>query len=108
MVGSDEDLGEIALYCGWLACRKVIVQEAGPGRRKEYCSEACRRAADRDYKRAKNHLKLFETQLRNTQHEVAAYGRRADGELLTAEHVERLRATAQQALVRAETVVEFS
>jgi hypothetical protein len=91
-----------------LSCRKPIVQDIGPGRRKEFCSDTCRRAADRDYKRAKAHVELFEDQLRRTQHEVATYGRRADEGVLTAEDVQRLRYEAWVALERAAAVAEFA
>ncbi len=100
-------LGQIASYCGRLSCRKPIVQEIGPGRRKEFCSETCRRGADRDYKRAKAHVEFFEEQLRRTQHEVATYGRRADEGVLTADEVVRLQSEARVALVRASTVAEL-
>lgn len=100
-------VGQIANYCGRLSCRKPIVQDIGPGRRKEFCSDTCRRGADRDYKRAKAHVEFFEEQLRRTQHEVATYGRRADEGVLTADEVLRLQGDARVALTRATTVVEL-
>lgn len=102
--GSDD---QIALYCGRLSCKKVIVQSVGRGRRKEFCSETCRRGADRDYKRAKAHAGLFEEQLRNSQHEVAAYGRKADEGMLTPEELHRLQIDARVAFARAATIVEL-
>lgn len=107
MAEATEDLGKVALYCGRLSCRKVIVQTVGRGRRKEFCSDTCRRAADRDYKRAKAHAALFEEQLRNTRHEVAAYGRRAEEGTLTSEELIAIHADARVALERAATVVEL-
>lgn len=100
-------VGQIASYCGRLSCRKPIVQDIGPGRRKEFCSDTCRRGADRDYKRAKAHVEFFEEQLRRTQHEVATYGRRADEGVLTADEVLRLQSEARVALARATTVAEL-
>lgn len=104
----DEVVGDLVLYCGLLSCRKPIVQEIGPGRRKEFCSETCRRAADRDYKRAETRLRTFQDQLRTTQHEVAAYGRKADQGMLTDDDVQSLRFAARVALSRAVAVLEFS
>lgn len=101
-------IGQIASYCGRLSCRKPIVQDIGPGRRKEFCSDTCRRGADRDYKRAKAHVELFEEQLRRSQHEVATYGRRADEGVLTADEVLRLQSDARVALARATAVAEFA
>ena len=108
MSNRDETpVGQIASYCGRLSCRKPVVQDIGPGRRKEFCSDTCRRGADRDYKRAKAHVEFFEEQLRRTQHEVATYGRRADEGVLTAADVLRLQSEARVALVRATTVAEL-
>ena len=101
-------VGQIASYCGRLSCRKPIVQDIGPGRRKEFCSETCRRGADREYKRARAHVELFEEQLRRSQHEVATYGRRAADGVLTDDELQRLQADARVALARAAAVAEFA
>ena len=77
VVDVDPDF-EIVEYCGRLSCRKPILQSSGRGRRKEFCSDTCRRGADRDYKRAKALVEHFEQSLRRTRHEVAAYGRKAE------------------------------
>lgn len=117
---SDKDLGavshagaddfEIAEYCARLTCHKTIVQPSGRGRRREFCSETCRRSADRDYKRAKALVEHFERYLRKTRHEVAAYGRRADAEdgMGTPEDDARCLREAEVAVERARTIVEFS
>ena len=101
---------EVVEYCGWLSCRKPIVQTAGRGRRREYCSEACRRGADRDYKRAKSLVETFERNLRSFRHEVAAYGRRPDedGDSPTPEEERRQQSDALVAITRAQTILEFS
>jgi hypothetical protein len=108
MTGEEGPVGQFAVPCGRLSCRKPIVQEIGPGRRKEFCSDLCRRGADRDYKRAKAHVAAFEEQLRRTQHEVATYGRRADEGVLTADEVQSLQTEARVALARAAAVAEFA
>lgn len=105
----DEDtqsIGQIAVPCGRLSCKKPVVQELGPGRRKEYCSDTCRRGADRDYKRAKAHVDTFEEHLRRSQHEVASYGRKAEAEALSPEQLISLETAARVAFARAETLVE--
>lgn len=57
MSGAADDAGghefDFADYCARPMCRKEFRQSAGRGRRRDYCSETCRRLADRDYKRAK-------------------------------------------------------
>ena len=114
MVGETVDGGDsefdVVEYCGRLSCRKPIVQTAGRGRRREFCSETCRRGADREYKRAKALVESFERNLRSFRYEVAAYGRRTEvGEgRRTAEDDERIQREALAAISRAQAVVEFS
>lgn len=107
MNNDSEAIGQIAPPCGRLSCKKPVVQELGPGRRKEYCSETCRRGADREYKRAKAHVDTFEEYLRRSRHEVAAYGRKAEAETLSPEQLVSLETAARVAFARAETLVEI-
>lgn len=107
-VAGDEVTFVIVEYCGRLSCRNPIVQPAGRGRRKEFCSETCRRGADREYKRAKAQVETFERNLRNFRHEVAAYGRKAEEGMRTPEEEERIFREATAAFTRAATIVEFS
>lgn len=101
---------EIVEYCNRLSCRKPIVQPAGRGRRREFCSDTCRRGADREYKRAKALAEHFEQYLRKTRHEVAAYGRKAESSsgFRTPEEEAQIQTTALAAISRAEAVVEFA
>jgi hypothetical protein len=103
----DSDF-EVVEYCGRLSCRKPIVQTAGRGRRREFCSETCRRGSDREYKRAKALVESFERNLRNFRHEVAAYGRKAEEDAVTPEGEERIHRDAVAAISRAHAVVEYS
>lgn len=107
--GFDTDF-EIAEYCGRLSCHKPIVQPAGRGRRREFCSETCRRGADREYKRAKALVEHFEQYLRKTRHEVAAYGRKAESDsgFRRPEEEAQMQSTALAAISRAEAVLEFA
>lgn len=105
--GGDADF-EVVEYCGRLSCRKPILQTAGRGRRREFCSETCRRGADRDYKRARALVEASERNLREFRHEVAAYGRKPDEGLPTPEDQERAYRDAAAAFSRAQGVVEFS
>jgi len=107
--GGDSDF-DIVEYCGRLSCRKPIVQPAGRGRRREFCSETCRRGSDREYKRAKALVETSERNLRTFRHEVAAYGRRAEAAdgFQTPEDEARALMAAVAALSRAQAVVQFS
>jgi hypothetical protein len=106
MVDGDDSIGRIAVPCGRLSCKEPVIQELGRGRRKEYCSETCRRAADRDYKRAKSHVEVYADYLQRSQHEVAAYGRKAEAGALTPEQLSDLETTARVAFARAEALTE--
>lgn len=101
---------DIVEYCGRLTCRKPIVQTAGRGRRREFCSETCRRGADREYKRAKAMVEHFETNLSKTRYEVAAYGRKAEADsgFRTPAEDAAIMETARVALGRADAILEFA
>lgn len=106
MTDKEESIGRIAVPCGRLSCKEPVIQELGRGRRKEYCSDTCRRAADRDYKRAKGHVEVYADYLQRSQHEVAAYGRKAEAGVLTPEQLGKVETDARVALARAEALVE--
>ena len=92
-------LDQIAVPCGRLSCRQPVMQEVGPGRRKEFCSDTCRRGA-------KTHVSTYSEVLRRAQHEVATYGRKADVGELTPDDVADLENKARIAFTRASTLVE--
>ena len=94
-------------YCARPMCRREFRHNAGRGRRRDYCSEACRRLADRDYKRAKAMVEHFEKLARRSRHDVLAFGRSADEDQTElSDEVAIERATA--ALGRAEAVLRFA
>lgn len=104
----DDDF-EFADYCARPMCRKEFRQTAGRGRRRDYCSDTCRRLADRDYKRAKALVEHFERLARRSRHDVLAFGRAADeaGEGANiSDEVAFERATA--AVDRARAVLQFA
>jgi hypothetical protein len=104
-----DDVFEIELtgYCGWPSCRKPFPQTTGRGRRKEFCSETCRRGADRDYKRARAMVEHFEKLLTRSRYDVATFGR-GDEEVETPDVQARLFADANAALQRAQAVLEWA
>lgn len=95
-------------YCARPMCRKEFRRSAGRGRRRDYCSDICRRLADRDYKRAKAMVEQFERLARRSRHDVLAFGRSADeqGPAQVSEDIAFERAVG--ALGRAETVLSFA
>ena len=104
----DDDF-EFADYCARPMCRKEFRQSTGRGRRRDYCSEACRRLADRDYKRAKAMVESFERLARRSRHDVLAFGRTADDigdDGSISDDVALERATA--GIARARAVLQFA
>lgn len=102
-----EDQFELPDMCARPQCRQEFRQAVGRGRKKDYCSETCRRLADRDYKRAKATVEHFDKLARRSRHDVLAFGR--SGEELVEDGVsdEVAIALAAGALDRAEAVLKF-
>jgi hypothetical protein len=92
--------------CARPQCRREFRQTVGRGRKANYCSETCRRIADRDYKRAKAKVEHFEKLSRRSRYDVLAFGRSAD-EAGESESPETVLRGAQDALGRAEAVLRF-
>lgn len=103
-----EDEFEFADYCARPMCRKEFRQTAGRGRRKDYCSETCRRLADRDYKRAKALVEHFDRLARRSRHDVLAFGRSPDEGIESAVSDEVALERAASALERARAVLRFA
>ena len=62
-------------YCSRPNCRKEFRRAARPGRRQEYCSEICRRAAEKELRQARSRLAHFEELVQKLRIDVAAYGK---------------------------------
>ena len=102
-VDDEFDLPDL---CARPQCRQEFRQNVGRGRKANYCSETCRRLADRDYKRAKATVEHFEKLARRSRYDVLAFGRSAD-ELGESESPELVLRAAQDALSRAGAVLRF-
>lgn len=62
-------------YCSRPNCRKEFRRTARPGRPQEYCSEICRRAAEKEFRRARSRLAHYEGVVEKLRIDVAAHGR---------------------------------
>jgi len=62
-------------YCWRPACRQEFRRAPGPGRRQEYCSDICRRAAEKELRQARSRLAHFEELVEKLRIDVAAFGR---------------------------------
>lgn len=106
----DSDF-ELTGYCGRPSCRRPFAQTGGRGRRREFCSDLCRRGADRDYKRARAMVAHFEELLERSRHDVAAFGRSPDlesAEPNSTVSTDASRAVAFAAVQRAQAVLTFA
>ncbi|NKY11209.1 hypothetical protein [Cellulomonas hominis] len=106
---ADETGTDLVDYCARPKCRTEFRQSAGRGRRRDYCSETCRRIADKEYKQAKATVEHFERLAERSRHDVRAFGRAADERDSTSDvsadvAVER----AKGAIERARAVLRFA
>lgn len=95
-------------YCARPLCRAEFRRAPGPGRRQEYCSELCRRTAEREYRRATKRLAHFEAQVEQLRIDVAAFGRSVPSDFETeAALTPEMRRAAEDAVVRVDGVLAF-
>lgn len=104
---ATDDQFDLPDLCARPQCRQEFRQSVGRGRKKDYCSETCRRLADRDYKRAKATVDHFEKLARRSRYDVLAFGRSGDELDDGAISEEVAIAQATSALERAEAVLRF-
>jgi len=105
-IGPDEDF-ELPDICARPQCRREFRQTVGRGRKANYCSETCRRLADRDYKRAKATVEHFERLARRSRYDVLAFGRSADEASEGRVSPEAALSGAASAMARADAVLRF-
>ncbi len=105
--GRELEVEDLIDYCSRPNCRKEFRWAAGPGRRQAYCSEICRRAAEKELRQARARLARFEGIVRKLRVDVAAYGKPDDdgdgGEELPVSL--GARQTAESAILRADGIL---
>lgn len=106
-VETPDDQFDLPDMCARPLCRQEFRQAVGRGRKKDYCSETCRRLADRDYKRARATVEHFDKLARRSRHDVLAFGRANDGAAEDGVSEEVAIALAAASLSRAEAVLRF-
>lgn len=107
---ADSGLGEVLLdYCSRPLCRKEFRRAPGPGRRKAYCSEICRRTAERELRQVRARLAHYASVVEKLRIDVAAFGRADDDQDPgpDASHIFD-RQAAEQALHRAAGALVFT
>jgi hypothetical protein len=86
-------------------CRSPFTRVVGPGRPQAFCSEVCRRAAEKELRQAKSLLAHFEDLTAQLRVDIAAFGR--GGLSAAAEPAEADPASATAAVHRASGVLAF-
>ena len=66
---------ELPDYCARPMRRSPFTRVVGPGRPQAFCSEVCRRAAEKDLRQAKSLLAHFEDLTAQLRIDIAAFGR---------------------------------
>lgn len=97
-------------YCSRPMCRKEFRRAVAPGRRQEYCSEVCRRTAERELRQARSRLAHFEDLVQKLRTDVAAFGRSdvADGDVEQSPLMASDLTAAEYAVHRAGGVLAFA
>jgi len=80
LVGFADDCDDAGLQvlqatCANPRCDEQFLRPVGPGRRKDFHSEECRRDAERDYRRLAGLLEHYERQADQMRARIAAYVR---------------------------------
>jgi hypothetical protein len=96
------DSEDLIYYCANPKCREEFRRAAGPGRRREYCNELCRRTAQKELRQLHTKLARFEDLADQARADIAAHGRDDDNA-----PIDPLR-TAEVALARAEGALPFA
>lgn len=78
---AGDDALELIDYCARPLCREEFRRPAGPGRRQAYCSELCRRTAEKEVRQARSRLAHFEGVVEQLRTDVAAFGRSVDDDV---------------------------
>lgn len=83
--GPTSDIQELPDYCARPSCRQPFTRVVGPGRPQAFCSDFCRRAAEKEERQLKKRLAHFEGLVDQLRVDLAAFnrGRPADVETVT-------------------------
>lgn len=83
ILGADDaSAGDMVDFCARPLCRREFRRAAGPGRPRDYCSDTCRRSAQKELRAAKLRLARFEALVAQFRLDVAAFTADADSESL--------------------------
>ncbi|MEJ0073658.1 MAG: hypothetical protein WDN27_06355 [Candidatus Saccharibacteria bacterium] len=69
------DAEQLIDYCSRPTCRQPFNRVIAPGRRREYCSPICRRAAEKELRQVQARLAHLESVVEKLRIDVAAFGK---------------------------------
>lgn len=69
----DDEREDLQATCANPRCDEQFLRTAGPGRRKDFHSDDCRRAAERDHRKLVSRLDHYERQAEQTRARLGAY-----------------------------------
>lgn len=101
---AQDDAPELAAYCARPSCRREYRRASQPGRPQTYCSEVCRRTAEKELRTLRSRLSHFESVVEQARIDLAAHGRMEEG----ANVLSDLNAIAASAVSRAAGVLRFT
>jgi len=101
---ADGEMLELAAFCGLPSCRREYRRVLGAGQRQIYCSDTCRRTAQREVRRLRTRLSHFVEVVEQTRIDLAAHGKGDDpNEIAIIDTHQR----AKEGLARAAGVLRF-
>lgn len=102
----DPDSGLVA-FCARPMCRDEFRRSAGPGRPQAYCSETCRRSAEKEYRQAVSRLTNYESVVDQLRIDLTAFGKSVDAEMDDTAITPDMRRRAEDAVQQAGGAVPF-
>lgn len=98
------EVAELTDRCARPGCRKEFMRVVERGRPREYCSETCKKLADKQYKQAVAAVVHYEKLVRQAKADVTAFGRAGEGDAKSYEGSDAVRGNAQRVWERAKPI----
>lgn len=106
----DLEVESLTDYCSRPKCRNEFRRQGGRGRRQEYCSDICRRTAEKELRQTKSRLEHFEALVQKLRDDVVAFGKTEDPDTTSDRREQALDAwqVAESAVRRADGALAFA
>lgn len=104
VAAADRADDRVVDYCARPNCRREFRRSTGPGRPRDYCSDTCRRSAQKELRIARLRLARFEALVEQFRKDVAAFTADSDDVGANPSDSERL---AREAVAQAKGAMPF-